>query len=698
MLLAVSLPVFGSDMGRLKPGARFAPGSPIRVSAPAKAAAAAAGKAEFYAVTSDNSGSTLSSFTAGYASELSGVMALEGASGFAGSSKDYDFYYCDFTTNSMGGITAVNWNRVDVGEKKVTFTKAQTTANGVCMDMTYDATTDTFYGISAMADAIVTIDAETGTGEFAFETMPFYTLSADASGQLYGILLEAGGEAALYSVNKLTGNALKIGGTGVKMLTSGGAGYFQTAAFSRADGKLYWLTPSQSGTDLYRVDVATGRASLLCTLDTMEALCLFDLPGAQAAGCPAAPAAVSATADGTGVAVAFTAPALTAGGEPLSALKSVDIYRGNAVTPDYSLTDPVPGKSYIWTDSAPKDGFNTYRLVAVNDEGESLPVYASVYCGVDYPQAPESVTAAVGADGYPLLAWKAPAKGINGLDMDAAALTYNIYRNEGGADELIAEGVKETEYRDGALDLTRQAYTYYYVSAVSRAGEGRKSAPAGVHTGPAYALPFTETFEEGEPATAPWLMQSLALGGSWEIGIVSNAPGTGPYVGAGMLIFKGFVGVAAGAEARIVTPVLDLGEGSGELHFHFYHADFGEDMHFDDHLVVEVSADGGEFEPLPGADLYQYTANTRWTEYVFPLDKYAGKHNVRIGFHGISAAGMDLVVDNVRVLPKDVSVGAVGTEEAPAEYYDLQGIRVANPSGGIFIRLQGGKATKVRVF
>lgn len=215
MLLAVSLPVFGSDMGRLKPGARFAPGSPIRVSAPAKAAAAAAGKAEFYAVTSDNSGSTLSSFTAGYASELSGVMALEGASGFAGSSKDYDFYYCDFTTNSMGGITAVNWNRVDVGEKKITFTQAQTTANGVCMDMTYDATTDTFYGISAMTDAIVTIDAETGTGEFAFETMPFYTLSADASGQLYGILLEAGGEAALYSVNKLTGNALKIGGTGV---------------------------------------------------------------------------------------------------------------------------------------------------------------------------------------------------------------------------------------------------------------------------------------------------------------------------------------------------------------------------------------------------------------------------------------------------------------------------------------------------
>ncbi|MDE6468233.1 MAG: hypothetical protein K2L28_04970 [Muribaculaceae bacterium] len=33
--------------------------------------------------------------------------------------------------------------------------------------------------------------------------------------------------------------------------------------------------------------------------------------------------------------------------------------------------------------------------------------------------------------------------------------------------------------------------------------------------------------------------------------------------------------------------------------------------------------------------------------------------------------------------------------EAPAEYYNLQGIRVANPENGIFIRRQGAKATKV---
>lgn len=35
--------------------------------------------------------------------------------------------------------------------------------------------------------------------------------------------------------------------------------------------------------------------------------------------------------------------------------------------------------------------------------------------------------------------------------------------------------------------------------------------------------------------------------------------------------------------------------------------------------------------------------------------------------------------------------------EAPAEYFTLQGVRVANPSNGIYIRRQGNTTTKVLV-
>jgi hypothetical protein len=40
---------------------------------------------------------------------------------------------------------------------------------------------------------------------------------------------------------------------------------------------------------------------------------------------------------------------------------------------------------------------------------------------------------------------------------------------------------------------------------------------------------------------------------------------------------------------------------------------------------------------------------------------------------------------------------AVDAEDAPVEYFNLQGIRVANPQNGLFIKRQGNKATKVLV-
>ena len=36
-------------------------------------------------------------------------------------------------------------------------------------------------------------------------------------------------------------------------------------------------------------------------------------------------------------------------------------------------------------------------------------------------------------------------------------------------------------------------------------------------------------------------------------------------------------------------------------------------------------------------------------------------------------------------------------ENAPVEYYNLQGVRVANPENGIYIRRQGSKVSKVLV-
>ena len=46
-------------------------------------------------------------------------------------------------------------------------------------------------------------------------------------------------------------------------------------------------------------------------------------------------------------------------------------------------------------------------------------------------------------------------------------------------------------------------------------------------------------------------------------------------------------------------------------------------------------------------------------------------------------------------IPKSSAVESLDSENAPVEYYNLQGVKVANPENGIFIRRQGSKATKV---
>lgn len=716
----VSPALTAGGLGSLKPGARPAP-----VLAPASGATArtadtysrAAGRPDFYGVVLASAKKpagppAICSFRAGYSPKPQSVMELDPMSGCSGDYIDGAFRYMEYSVNSSGNITSVNWTSVDLDSRKVTSSLSQSYAVGVCMDMTYDATTSTVYGISAISDVLVTIDAATGEATPVASTLPFYTISADAAGQLYGIALDSETrEGVLYTVNKMTGNALKVGSTGVKMLTdeSGTMAYFQTASFSSADGKLYWIVANADGASaLYRVDVATGRGTYLAPMpDNEDMIALFDVPEPSAPGAPAAVSGVSAKADASGalkVDISFTAPATCADGSPLSGLSSIDIYRGTGEEPIHSFATPEPGKSYSWTDSEAVAGFNAYRIVAVNSDGESVAVYASAYCGEDFPEAPANVSISVGDDGYPTLTWEAPVTGLNGLAVDPSKLTYKVLRDLSGTlPETVAEGLTGTSFTDRNLDISRQAYPYYYVVATSSAGDGRQSLPAGAYTGPAYTLPLTETFKDCQLHTTPWILQSLALGGTWELNYISTFPGSGPYVDDGMLIFLGFHSVE-GAEARISTPLLSFEDvKSPELRFHFYFLDMAdEELVFNDYMEVEASVDGGAFAPVEGGRFVQHDANTRWTECVVPLKDYAGKKKVAIGFHGYSGGGFDLLLDNIRIADAAGSAIAVvdsDSSDLPVEYFNIQGVRVNadNLAPGIYIRRQGTVTSKIAV-
>lgn len=648
----------------------------------------------------------LAKFRAGYSPEPETLGTLPQMSGCSGTYSSDRFCYMDYTTNSAGGITAVNWNRMDM-ETLISEPRSLDYALGVCMDMTYDVTSDKIYGISALADVLVEIDPMTGDSEIVAETLPFYTLSADAAGQLYAILLDtSNAEGVLYTVNKQTGTALKIGSTGVKMYTdaTGTMSYYQTAAFSSADGNLYWAVADKDGSSgIYRIDVSTGEAVYLAPFpDNQDFVALFEMPDAPD---PTAPGGVSdlvATASGgRSVEISFKAPTLKAGGEPLESLTSVNIYRGKETEAVKVFENPMPGASLAWTDEDAHDGVNVYRIIAVNDEGESQAVYATAYCGDDLPGAPTDVKISLNEKGEPVLSWTAPTKGLNGLDLNPATLTYKAYRDLTGAGaELIAEDINTTTFTDETISLDKQSYPYYYVVAVSSAGEGVQSLPVGTYCGPAYPLPFEESFKDTTPSSAPWILQSLALGGAWELNYISTFPGSGPYDDDGMLVFIGFRSVE-GAEARIATPQLTFEKAENPvLKFHFYYLDMAdEDLLFNDYMEVEASVDGGEFKTLEGGKFVQHDANTRWTECTVPLKSLAGKKKVAIGFHGYSGGGFDLLVDNIRVLdsPAESAITTVERDDEPTLWYTLEGLPLsAKPTeGGIYLARKNGKTFKV---
>ncbi len=92
-----------------------------------------------------------------------------------------------------------------------------------------------------------------------------------------------------------------------------------------------------------------------------------------------------------------------------------------------------------------------------------------------------------------------------------------------------------------------------------------------------------------------------------------------------------------------------------------------------------------------GANAYAASTSTGCSYRVEPVEGDA--KSVYIYAFGAGAPGNKWKF----TVKKDFSgIESIETEtEAPAEYYNLQGIRVANPENGIFIRRQGTKATKV---
>lgn len=118
-----------------------------------------------------------------------------------------------------------------------------------------------------------------------------------------------------------------------------------------------------------------------------------------------------------------------------------------------------------------------------------------------------------------------------------------------------------------------------------------------------------------------------------------------------------------------------------------------------------VTAKGASWDDVNGSD--RYGAKTKDEAITVSTDveyeKFAAGVNASAANSWTLKAGkyvftIDFEKGIVRVEPKtSTGVENISADgEAAAEYYNLQGVRVANPANGVFIRVANGKAVKVR--
>ena len=152
------------------------------------------------------------------------------------------------------------------------------------------------------------------------------------------------------------------------------------------------------------------------------------------------------------------------------------------------------------------------------------------------------------------------------------------------------------------------------------------------------------------------------------------------------------------AESWLVSPEVKLGSNASLT---FEHA-FG--FHFptaqDEFTVVRIQANGGEWEALTMTNFPEKGSGnwTGWAANDFDLSAYNGK-TVKVAFCYKNDGNQSVAWEIRNFALKSTSGIADITvdENAPVEYFNLQGVRVANPENGLYIRRQGNKATKVLV-
>lgn len=379
---------------------------------------------------------------------------------------------------------------------------------------------------------------------------------------------------------------------------------------------------------------------------------------------------VTPAVDGKSVELTAVVPSTLSNGEPLPVpVKAMEFYRGyegnELVT---SVENPEPGATVTVTDNNPHENTTTiYMVRAVTDFG-SAQTTERCFVGFDVPYSPYPIAAEY-HDGGIRVYWTAPDRGANWGAIDPAETVYNVFRCWGSGEnnrELIAEGIKETEYVDYGTGMEFPRAVRYEVQAANNIGPGESgysSYDYSLIIGPEYELPFVETFDGG--ADKMWSYTNSSYYARMYLSDVADY-GDGitvePHSGAG-LIYVNYSEYRApsGSVNTMTSYKINLSEAATPVLSYWYYAIPGNDVYID----LQLSTDGTEFTSVSKTLISLDADAPGWKKVLIPLEGYAGKSAVFVRFvTGFSDTPSSAIIDDI-VIADYRSVGAITTESDP---------------------------------
>ena len=345
-------------------------------------------------------------------------------------------------------------------------------------------------------------------------TTPMAAIACNDQGVLYGV----GMDGWLYAIS--TANVGSSAETTLTPLGDLGIDNISTnpssMTWDKRKGRFYWsVVLTNQKCYLYEVNPTVGAVSATLLTLTPDNSWLVNLYVPDALAADDAPAAVTGLtaifegASTTGM-VNFTAPTTTYAGDPLIGTLT---YKVTANGTEVATGTVEPGATANVEVTAPM-GDVEFVVVVSNAAGDSPAAKVTTYVGAETPLAPTDVKFDYDYNTlHSTVSWTAPTIGINGLELDPAALTYNVYRMPGN--ELVGEGLTEHAFTEEFAPTVLAPY-YYQVEAVNNTMTGEAAASNKAVIGPALDVPYTNNFNTAASFDLITVLDNNHDGNTWK--------------------------------------------------------------------------------------------------------------------------------------------------------------------------------------